>query len=403
MPIHSHALDIVKELNRAGHIAYFAGGWVRDYLMGHPSDDIDIATSASPEQILDLFPRTILVGLQFGVVIVSIDGHQYEVSSFRKDFDYHDGRKPSRIELTSPEEDAKRRDFTINGMFFDPLEEKVLDYVGGAEDIKRGLIRAIGNPDERFFEDRLRMIRACRFAARFDFHIDLETQEAIKNNALGLFPSVAMERVWQEFCKMSAYPRFERGLIELHRFGLLQLLFPELHVKKLKELEELVQPIAHYPKKTPTIFFLSELFKDLSIEEMIELGKYIKAPNKEIELLAFYLESSPFSLNKTPFSLAKFYAHRHAELCLEVFAARLPPQEKAAFLSEHEKMRKKLSMHIDRLQKKSPVLTSQFLKDKGISPGIGMGAILKKAEELSINENIDDPTILFKRVQEKLG
>lgn len=398
MPVHSHALEIVQKLNRKGHIAYFAGGWVRDYLMGHPSDDIDIATSASPEQILDLFPHTILVGLQFGVVIVTIEGHQYEVSSFRKDFDYLDGRKPSRIELTSPEEDAKRRDFTINGMFYDPLEEKVLDYVGGVEDIKKGIVKAIGNPDERFYEDRLRMIRACRFAARFDFHIDLETQEAIKNNALGLFPSVAMERVWQEFCKMSAYPRFERALIELHRFGLLQILFPELHVKKLKEFEELVQPIAHYPKGAPTIFFLAELFGDLSTEKLIDLGKYLKASNKDTDLLAFYKNSFPFSLDQAPYSLAKFYLNPSSQLCLDIYAARLTPSEKQTFLANHDKARAKLSPHIERLKKKTPVLSSQFLKDKGIAPGIHMGNLLKKAEELSINESIEDAETLFQRV-----
>lgn len=398
MPIHSHALEIVQKLNREGHIAYFAGGWVRDFIMGHPSDDIDIATSASPEQLLDLFPRTILVGLQFGVVIVPIDGHQYEVSSFRKDFDYTDGRKPGRIELTTPEEDAKRRDFTINGMFYDPLEEKVLDYVGGQEDIKRGVIKAIGNPDERFYEDRLRMIRACRFAARFDFHIDLETQEAIRNNALGLFPSVAMERIWQEFCKMGAYPRFERALVELHRFGLLQILFPELHVKKLKELEELVQPIAHYPKGTPPLFFLTELFRDLSADQLVDLGKYLKASNKDCELLALYRNSAPFSLEQTPYSLAKFYFNPNSQICLDVYAARLSSDEKQAFLESHSKARSKLSAHIERLKNKTPVLTSQFLKDKGIAPGVYMGALLKEAEELSINENIEDAETLFQRV-----
>lgn len=402
MPIHSHALEIVQTLNRAGHIAYFAGGWVRDYLMDHPSDDIDIATSASPQQILDLFPRTILVGLQFGVVIVPIDGHQYEVSSFRKDFDYTDGRKPGRIELTTPEEDAKRRDFTINGMFYDPIDDKIMDYVGGAEDIKKGVVRAIGNPDERFYEDRLRMIRACRFAARFDFHIDLETQEAIKNNALGLFPSVAMERVWQEFCKMNAYPRFERALVELHRFGLLQILFPELHVKKLKELEELVKPIANYPKGCPTLFFLSELFQDISITEIVDLSRYLKAPNKEIELLTFYLETRPFSLEKSPSALARFYAHPQSTLCLEVFAARMDPVARQEFLSLHEKRRKELSKQIERLLNKTPVLTSNFLKAKGILPGIHMGNLLKRGEEISMNENIEDPEFLFKRVQEEL-
>ena len=138
MDAQAHATEIVKKLNKAGYIAYFAGGWVRDHVMKHPSSDIDIATNAPPEKILDLFPRTILVGLAFGVVIVSVNGHQFEVSTFRKDIGYADGRKPLKIELATPQEDAQRRDFTINGMFYDPQEETIYDYVHGVEDIKRG-------------------------------------------------------------------------------------------------------------------------------------------------------------------------------------------------------------------------------------------------------------------------
>ena len=190
------ATAIVRKLVAAGYTAYFAGGWVRDYLMGHPSEDIDIATDAPPEKIIDLFPKTLLVGVAFGVVVVIVDGHQFEVATFRRDIDYADGRKPSKIELSTAEEDAFRRDFTINGMFYDPLEDVFHDFVKGKEDIQHGVIRAIGNADERFVEDRLRMIRAVRFAARFAFNISSETQSAIEANADTLFPAVAMERIW---------------------------------------------------------------------------------------------------------------------------------------------------------------------------------------------------------------
>ena len=400
MPIHSHAVDIVERLVKEGHIAYFAGGWVRDYLMGHPSDDIDIATSASPQEILDLFPRTILVGLQFGVVIVAIEGHQYEVSTFRRDLEYINGRKPEKIELASPQEDALRRDFTINGMFFDPLKDELHDYVGGREDIKKQVIRAIGNPDERFFEDRLRMIRAIRFASRFNFHIDQETQEAIQNNASGLFPAVAMERVWQEFCKMNNYPHFDRALIELHRYGLLPIIFPGLKIKKLKELEDYVRPIARYPQNTPTAFFLQEIFPFASLEQITELGKYLKAPNKDLEALQLYLQQQPFSLNQSSSQLTRFYAHKESTLCLHVFSARLPGEEAETFLKSHEERRKSLQKHIERVQQRTPVLTAAYLKQKGILPGIEMGRILKRAEELSIDENMDDPAELYRRVCE---
>src|SRR6185437_5720237 len=169
MEMYEVATHIVKRLVEAGHLAYFAGGWVRDFLLNHPSDDIDIATSASVEEIQALFPKTIPVGIAFGIVIVVEKGHQFEVATFRKDRGYVDGRRPTGIDPASPEEDAQRRDFTLNGMFYDPLQKKVLDFVSGQEDLKKGIIRAIGNPHERFLEDRLRMMRAVRYGTRFGF------------------------------------------------------------------------------------------------------------------------------------------------------------------------------------------------------------------------------------------
>ena len=248
-----HAKAIVAKLTRAGYTAYFAGGWVRDYLMGHPSEDIDIATNASPAEIMDLFPHTILVGLAFGVVIVVIEGHQFEVATFRKDLHYIDGRHPQGIEMATPIEDALRRDFTINGMFYDPLEEVIHDFVHGQEDIRKGIIRTIGDPHERFFEDRLRMLRAFRFSARFAFAIDPETQEAIRENADKLFPAVAMERVWQEFNKMVAYPRFDQAIVEMHRLTLLDVIFPEIAGMHIKELRQRVKNFSHFPPNCPTI------------------------------------------------------------------------------------------------------------------------------------------------------
>src|SRR3984885_11348242 len=191
MPAQKDAIAVVKKLSEAGHIAYFAGGWVRDFLMQHPSDDIDIATSATVEEVQSLFSKTIPVGSAFGIIIVVEGTHQFEVATFRKEFGYFDGRRPTRVERATPEEDALRRDFTINGMFWDPLEKKLYDYVGGQEDLHQGLIRAIGNPHERFYEDRLRMMRAVRYATRFHFPIEAKTYEAIRDHAHALLPSVA--------------------------------------------------------------------------------------------------------------------------------------------------------------------------------------------------------------------
>src|SRR3989338_2628829 len=143
MEEHPQARQIVETLAKAGFVAYYAGGWVRDFLLNHPSDDIDIATNAPPETIQALFPHTVPIGLAFGIILVIIDGKQYEVATFRQDLAYKDGRRPTKIAFATAIEDAKRRDFTINGMFFDPLKEEVLDYVSGKTDLENQVIRAI--------------------------------------------------------------------------------------------------------------------------------------------------------------------------------------------------------------------------------------------------------------------
>lgn len=195
MQEHPQARFIVDTLIEHGFSAYYAGGWVRDFLLQRDSDDIDIATSAPPEAIQKLFPHTVPIGIAFGIVLVIVEGHQYEVATFRQDIEYKDGRRPAAIAFSSAEEDAKRRDFTINGMFYDPIEQKVLDFVEGIADLEAKIIRAIGDPHERIREDRLRMIRAARLACRFHFTIEENTKAAIRAHAKELFPAVAIERI----------------------------------------------------------------------------------------------------------------------------------------------------------------------------------------------------------------
>ncbi|MFY9714996.1 MAG: CCA tRNA nucleotidyltransferase, partial [Candidatus Rhabdochlamydia sp.] len=252
----SFAKQIVQTLVKAGFTTYFAGGWVRDYLMNHLSDDIDIATEAPVDAIQKLFPKTIPVGLAFGIVIVVIEGHQFEVATFRKEKDYIDGRRPTHVESATPEEDALRRDFTINGLFWDPLTETLYDYVEGQKDLTLGILRAIGNPHARFLEDRLRMIRAVRYSTRFNFSIEIETDQAIIAHAKSLFPSVAMERVWQEFHKMAQFGKLDSSFLVLYRLGLLTTIFPELQNLKVQELEKKIEPFKRFPKKTPVIAYV---------------------------------------------------------------------------------------------------------------------------------------------------
>src|SRR5947199_9305851 len=179
-PMEQTAREVAARLRERGHIAYFAGGCVRDIIRGETPKDFDIVTDARPEEVQKLFPRTYAVGAHFGVIVVLENGFQFEVATFRSDDVYLDGRRPSEVRFSSPAEDARRRDFTINGMFFDPAKNEVIDFVGGRDDLKAKLIRAIGDPAQRFAEDRLRMLRAIRFATVLEFEIESETWNALQ-------------------------------------------------------------------------------------------------------------------------------------------------------------------------------------------------------------------------------
>jgi poly(A) polymerase len=400
MDAYQHATGIVNKLVRAGHVAYFAGGWVRDYVMGHPSEDIDIATSASPAEIMDLFPNTILVGLAFGVVIVPIGGHQFEVATFRKDLAYEDGRRPIGFEPSTPQEDAQRRDFTINGMFFDPLDGSIHDHVHGREDIKRQIIRTIGDPHERFFEDRLRMLRAFRFAARFCFNVEPETQEAIREHAHKLLPAVALERVWQEFTKMAAYPRFDQALVEMHRLELLDVIFPEVEHMHVDQLRHIVKAFTYFPKNCPAILYLGELFPNQNVEQKIDIFKRLTAPNREIKLLEL-LESIQAAQQEQNSELwAHLYAKPYCQLCLEIIAARYVDQaERAQFLSRHAARLTALEAHVWRIREHKPLVSAALLQQNGVQPGKHMGALLKAAESIAIEQNSQDPQAILNQLK----
>jgi putative nucleotidyltransferase with HDIG domain len=225
------AAAIVQKLHEHGYVAYFAGGCIRDALQDIPPKDIDIATSASPGQVQALFQRTIPVGIQFGVVRVLVSDLEFEVASFRSDGVYLDGRRPSEIRFSTPEQDALRRDFTINGMFYDPLNDRVIDYVNGREDLSGKLIRAIGQPSERFAEDRLRMLRAIRFATTLAFEIESRTWSAVKADAQAI-AVVSPERIRDELLKILVSPNRLRGFDLLDMSGLLAEILPELAALK---------------------------------------------------------------------------------------------------------------------------------------------------------------------------
>ena len=236
------AIEIVSRLRAAGHVAYFAGGCVRDLLRGVAAQDFDIATSATPAEVQRLFPKTIPVGAAFGVVLVLEGGGQFEVATFRSDAAYLDGRHPSAVQFGSPEEDAQRRDFTVNGLFLDPVTDRVFDYVGGRADIERQVIRCIGEPRHRFAEDKLRLLRCVRFASNLQFTIDPATAAAVREMA-GQIQGVSAERIRDELIKTLTRPHAGQGLALLAETGLLREVLPEVAA-----LQRVEQPAEFHPE-----------------------------------------------------------------------------------------------------------------------------------------------------------
>ena len=268
-PAQLAAEGIIDRLRAAGCHAYFAGGCVRDLLLGHDPADFDVATSARPDAVLAMFPRTFAVGAHFGVILVcdNIDGSEIvtEVATFRSDNAYSDGRRPDSVRFSdSAEEDVIRRDFTINGMLLDPqilretgdLSAAILDYVGGCADLAGRLVRAIGDPATRFAEDKLRMLRAVRFAARFDFDVESATEAALRRHAPDIH-QVSCERIREELTRMLTEGHARRAFELLDRTGLLREVLPEID-----RMHGVEQPPEYHPEGdvfTHTMMLLDQL------------------------------------------------------------------------------------------------------------------------------------------------
>jgi poly(A) polymerase len=257
------AVAIVKRLRQEGFETYLAGGCVRDFLLNKPPQDYDIATSARPEDVQRIFPRTIPVGAQFGVILVVSDGHSFEVASFRFDGPYLDGRRPSQVRYGTLQEDIFRRDFTINGLVYDPIEDHLIDLIGGKKDLERRCIRAIGNPRERFDEDRLRMVRAIRFAASLNFEIDSATMDAIKQSAATI-TQISWERIGEEITRILTEGGARRGFELLDETGILKVVLPE--IEQMKGVE---QGSEHHPE--------GDVFK----HTLLTLG-HLEAPSESL-------------------------------------------------------------------------------------------------------------------------
>ncbi len=400
MEQYKKALFITQTLQNAGHIAYFAGGWVRDFLLHHPSDDIDIATSATPQEVQALFSKTIPIGIAFGILLVVIDNDSFEVATFRKESDYQDGRHPSSIEFSDAKQDAIRRDFTINGIFYDPVKDEILDFVEGRKDLKKKLLRSIGDPKLRFREDRLRMIRAIRLSERLKFTIEKKTKETITQYASELFPSVAIERVWQEFVKMDQFSHLSNCLISLFEVGLLSAIFPILHGLTKQEIEQRTHLLDLFPKETPLIAKILELFSSFSLEEKIALCQFLKLSNNDLSFVLLLDEAKNLAEKKSPLhQWAHFYAKEKSSLALNIWTLHLSPKQRKCFLSEESKRQKSLASAIQRIQTKNPVVQSMHLKKLGILPGKKMGLLLKEAEKIAIDQHLEDANLVLEELK----
>ena len=274
LPMEKTAREVAQRLRGAGHVAYFAGGCVRDMVRGLAAKDFDIATDATPNVVQKIFPHTYAVGAHFGVVVVVKNGFNFEVATFRSDGAYLDHRHPVDVRFSSPEEDAKRRDFTINGMFFDPEKNEVIDFVGGRADLDARLVRAIGDPAARFAEDRLRMLRAVRFATVLDYKIDNQTWDALVASAASI-NEISAERIREELLKIFLSPNRVRGWDLLDRSGLMRTILPELDAMKGCLQPEQFHPegdvfehtrlmLELLPEKVSVPLVLSVLFHDVA-------------------------------------------------------------------------------------------------------------------------------------------
>jgi len=223
----SISIELIKKLQNAGYEAYWAGGCVRDMLLKITPKDFDIVTSAKPEEVKKIIPKTSEVGKSFGVIVTRIENYNFEIATFRTDSEYKDARHPEKVFFTNAIDDAKRRDFTINGMFYDPITNKIIDYVGGREDISNKIVKFIGNPNDRIKEDNLRILRAIRFKNVLNFKYDKRTWDAIKSNAYRI-ESVSYERIMYELNRMFNSKNRAQSLVDLHESGLLKYILPEV-------------------------------------------------------------------------------------------------------------------------------------------------------------------------------
>lgn len=381
-PLWMNALSVVNHLRAQGFKAYFAGGCVRDYLLQKPFKDIDIATSATPDQVQQLFDKTIPVGEAFGVVVVLMNGFHFEVTTFRKDLSYKDGRHPEGVAFVDDKEDALRRDFTINGLFYDPNEEHVLDYVGGQEDLKKGIIRAIGKADQRFEEDKLRVLRAIRFSARFNFPIEQETYDAVCRYAPQV-TTVSAERIGEELIKMFVGPHRGQALKMLAQSGLLQHVLPEV-----QEVDHAADLLDYLPDTISPALALAAVLHNLE-PAIVPIARRLRWSNELRKTVIQYVQHwSCFARAKTlpEAQLKKILQAENIREELLLYKAHCQSQQDS--LEQWEYCLEKLASYSEADLRPTPLLSGEDLKAMGYCPSPLFAQILDDLELKQLGQEI---------------
>src|SRR2546425_5980589 len=435
------AISIARTLHDQGYQAYLVGGCVRDLLLGREPADYDIATDATPEQVMRIFPQTYAVGAQFGVVLVPMAkdpsvtsvvdqadvnhgrhrGKTVEVATFRSDIGYSDGRHPDQVRFSKdPRQDVQRRDFTINGLLLDPLKNEVLDFVGGRKDLDAGIIRAIGEPELRFAEDKLRMLRAVRFAARFGYSIEPQTSAAIQKLAPQIH-QVSRERVRDELTKMLTEGQAQRAFLLLDETGLLHELLPEIEAMKGVEqppqfhpegdvfvhtlllLEKLPHPcpatlgwgaVLHDVGKPPTFCVAPDRIRfdghvDVGVKMAEEICRRLRFSNDDTqEILALVANHMRFAdverMNES--TLKKFLRMPHFEEHLELH--RMDCQSSHGDLTSYNYAREKLTSIPPETMRPKPLINGDDLIALGYAPGPRFKEILSAVEDAQLEGSL---------------
>jgi poly(A) polymerase len=389
-------------------------------VMGVTPHDVDIATTATPEQVQRLFPHTVAVGAQFGVILVMEGGHQFEVATFRNDDAYVDGRRPVSVRYGSPEEDAQRRDFTINGLFYDPITETVIDYVQGQVDIRRRVIRSIGIPAERFAEDKLRLLRCVRFAANLGFEIDPDTFAAVQTMASQIHV-VSAERVRDELLKIFTRPHAGRGLELLESSGLLGEVLPEVAAMKGVEQPPQFHPegdvfthvrimLDALPSHPSPVLALSVLLHDVGkpptftrAPDRIRFHEHDSIGAEMTEQILRRLRFSNEVIDHVKVCVAEHMRMRHVQemrtsklkrvlarptLSDELELHRLDCESSHGDIGNYLFLKRKLSELPPEVVKPKPLVTGHDLITLGYRPGPLLGQILRELEELQLDDQI---------------